>query len=179
MALEKWKWTMNRKIAFALAAILALPGLTQAEEKPKTKVQPASASAAVADTPKAAKTEHHDAAPVLIIEEFWFPLRFEPMETLDAARCHFRRNEEKSAANEIHKGVSWLNLAAGHAMPETQKHLQEAASELKTVATDLEAGNLVAAKRLHASLAKAAHALATWHYYRAKESWGKTESVRT
>ena len=69
-------------------------------------------------------------------------------------------------------------LAAGHAMPETKKHLQEAATELKSVATDLEAGNVIAAKRLDASLAKAAHALATWHFYRAKESWGKTEEVR-
>ena len=68
-------------------------------------------------------------------------------------------------------------LAAGHAMPETKKHLQEAATELKSVATDLEAGNVIAAKRLDASLAKAAHALATWHFYRAKESWGKTEEA--
>jgi hypothetical protein len=168
---------MDRKIAFALATILALPGLTQAEEKTKTKAQPAAESSAVADTPKAGKPEHNDTTPVWIIEEFWFPLRFEPMETFDAARYHYRRHEEKSAAREIHKAVSWLNLAAEHAMPETKKHLQEAASELKTVAADLESGNLVAGKKLDASLAKSAHALATWHFFKAKEAWGKTEEA--
>ncbi len=171
---------MNKKTAFALAAILALPGLplvAQDKTKSKPSIEKTSAAEAPSNAVKPAVAEKHGAPNWVIVEEdFWFPLRFEPLETLDAARYQFRRNEEKAAASEIQKAISWLNLAASHAMPETKKDLTTAASELKTVARDLESGNLNDAERFESALRQASHALATWHYFRAKESWGKTEA---
>ena len=165
------KRLMNRKTAFTFAAILAVQGLPlQADDKPVIK---ASAEKPVVTE----KTKEVQESPWIIVEEdFWFPLRFEPLETLNTARYHYRRNEEKAAAAEISKAASWLNLAAGHAMPQTKKNLEEAATQLKAVAKDLEAGNIVAAKHVDFWLTKAAHALADWHYYRAKESWGQSEA---
>jgi len=172
---------MNMKTTFAMAAILAVPGLPLvAQEKTKAKpaIEKASASDATSNAIKPEVAEKNSAPHWVIVEEdFWFPLRLSPLESLDAARYQFRRNEEKAAASEIQKAVSWLNLAASHAMPETKKDLTTAASELKSVATDLEEGNLNGAERFEHALRRASHALATWHYYRAKESWGKTEAV--
>lgn len=172
---------MNVKTTFALAAVLALPGLllvAQEKTKSKSTIEKASATESPSNAVKAAIAEKQNDAPhwVIVEEDFWFPLRFEPLESLDAARYQYRHNEEKAAASEIQKAISWLNLAASHAMPETKKELTTAASELKTVATDLEAGNLNGAERFENALRRASHALATWHYYRAKESWGKTEA---
>jgi hypothetical protein len=114
----------------------------------------------------------------LVVEEgFWFPLRFEPLHALDNARYHNRRHEEKAAADELDKAVSWLNLAAGHGLPITADKLTGAANELRVFAKDLRSGKLNAAEQMDASLAKAAQALAEWHFYKAKESWGKSEEV--
>jgi hypothetical protein len=152
------------------ALLIATTGaLCMAADKPNDK---ANDTAAVAK-----KGERPVASPgwVIVEEDFWFPLRFEPLYSLDSARYHYRRREEKAAANEIDKTVSWLKLAAAHAMPITKEKLTAAMDELTTVAKDLRAGNITAAERLDASLARAAHALADWHYYKAKESWGKNE----
>lgn len=170
---------MNKKTVFTLAAILALPGLPLAAQE-KTKSKPTVEKTAATDVAsiavKPAVAEKRDAPHWIIVEDdFWFPLRFEPLESLDTARYQFRRNEEKAAGVEIHKAISWLNLAASHAMPETKKDLNTAAAELKTVAADLESGNLKDAERFENALRRASHALANWHYYRAKESWGMTE----
>jgi hypothetical protein len=112
---------------------------------------------------------------IVIEEDVWTPLRFEPIETLDAIQYHFRRNEEKAAANEIDKAVSWLRLAAGHALPITQDKLHVAANDLSVVAKDLRAGNIAAAADMDSALARASQALGEWHYYKATQSWGENE----
>jgi len=131
--------------------------------------------AVASDTTK--KGEKPPASPgwMIIDEDFWYPLRFEPLYTLDAVGYRYRRGEEKAAANEIEKAVSWLRIAEGHAMPITKDKLGQAAEELTRVANDLRAGSTVAAARMDSSLANAAQALAEWHFYKAKESWGKSE----
>ncbi len=106
---------------------------------------------------------------LIIEEDFFVPLRFEPLYSLDSIRYHYRRNEEKSAANEIDKAASWLKLAAGHAMPITKEKLTTAERELTALAKDLRAGSITSAANLDGSLAKAASALAEWHYFKAKE----------
>jgi len=112
---------------------------------------------------------------IVLEEDFWTPLRFEPVESLDSIRYHFRRNEEKAAANEIDKAVSWLRLAEGHALPITKEKLTNSANELTTVASDLRVGKIGAAADMEATLARAAQALGEWHYYKASESWGENE----
>jgi len=56
-----------------------------------------------------------DASPgwLIVESDFWFPPRYEPLYSLDSIRYHYRRDQEKAAANEIDKAASWLKLAAG------------------------------------------------------------------
>lgn len=151
-------------VFLALVTILSLAGSAAQAEETTKPIAPA----------LAAKND----SPVwtVIEEDFWLPLRFAPWESLDAARSNYRHSEEKNAAVEIQKAVGWLNLAAGHALPETQKHLKEAAAELKTVGKDLDEGSVLSANAFDSALAKASKALAEWHYYRAKETWGGSET---
>ncbi len=113
---------------------------------------------------------------LIIEEDFWTPLVYEPLISLDSIRYHYRRNEETAAANQIDKAVSWLKLAESHAMPITKDKLTAAVDELTTVAKDLRAGNVTGAAEIDGSLARVATALSEWHYYKAKEAWGKDEA---
>ena len=163
------KLTRTRFLAFAsMVSLCGLNGLAQ--EKPQNKVSPA-------QTITSAKPSV-DAAPTwtVVEEDFWFPLRYEPMRSFDGARYDYRRSEERSAAYEINKAVSWLGWAERHAMPETKEKLIQAATELKEVAKELQAGNLKSAANMDASLSKAAAALSEWHFYRAKDWWGKSDA---
>lgn len=160
--------TMSKKFVFTLAALLALPGLTVMAADSKTTTK----------TPEAkVKGDKPAASPgwIIIEEDFWYPLRFEPLFSFDAARTHYRRNEEKAAAGKIDQAVSWLKLAAGHAMPITKEKLTTAATDLEKVAKDLRSGNLTDAAKMDSALASASKALGEWHYFKAKESWGKSE----
>lgn len=157
---------------FAVAAALASLGGYHAVAQ-----EPAKSKSAPAQTVTAAKPAT-DITPTwtVVEEDFWFPLRYEPMRSFDGARYDYRRSEEKSAAYEINKAVSWLGWAERHAMPETKAKLTEAATELKAVSKDLQSGNMYAAEKMDASLSKAASALSEWHYYRAKDWWGKSDA---
>ena len=161
--------------SLALAIGLSLAAVTAKAVGPDKKAAAAppanSAKTAAADKAAAGKPQW-----VIVEEDFWVPLQESPWESLAAAHSHYRHAEEKAAAAEIRKAVSWLNLAAGHAEPHTQKRLLEAAAELTTVSKDLAAGSMLAANALDAPLARASHALAEWHYYRAQESWGSVEA---
>lgn len=131
------------------------------------------------DAQKAKETGAKPAASpgwIVIEESVWTPLRFEPLVSMDSIRYHYRRHEEEAAANQIDKAVSWLKLAESHALPITKEKLTAAVSELESVSKDLRAGNTIAAAKLDGGLAKAASALGEWHYYKAKESWGRNEA---
>jgi hypothetical protein len=139
------------------------------------------ASAAVADDAQATPRvdgEKPAAKPgSVVLEETWsYPLRFESLTALDNARYHYRRNEEKSAAGEVRRAVSWLKFAAGHAMPISKEKLETAATELTTLANDLDAGKISDGAQMGKALARASFALAEWHFYKAKESFGKNEA---
>lgn len=125
------------------------------------------------------KTEKPATSPSwLVIEDnVWTPLRFEPLYALDAANYHYRRDEETAAANELDKAVSWLKIAAGHALPITKDKLNAAATDLTFVANDLREGRTRLAADWDGLMAKASSALAEWHYYRAKGFWGKNEEA--
>lgn len=152
----------------ALATICSSNAAAQETAKPKTT--PAQTVAATKPASDTTPTW------TVVEEDFWFPLRYEPMQSFDSARYDYRRSEEKSAAYEINKAVSWLGWAERHAMPETKAKLIEAATELKAVSKDLQSGNMYSAEKMDASLSKAASALSEWHYYRAKDWWGKSDA---
>jgi hypothetical protein len=155
---------MKKMLAIALAGVIVVSGLSvrAADDVSKTKEKGAKPAASPGW--------------IIIEEDVWTPLRFEPLLSLDSIRYHYRRGEEIAAANQIDKAVSWLKLAAGHAMPITEEKLTTAIGELTAVAKDLRSGSTVAAANMDASLARAATALSEWHYYKAKESWGKDET---
>jgi hypothetical protein len=162
---------MKTTTTLAIAALASLCGLNAfSQETAKPKKTPAQTVAAT--------KPGSDEAPIrtIVEEDFWFPLRYAPMQSFDGARYDYRRSEEKSAAYEINKAVSWLGWAERRAMPETQAKLTEAATELKAVSKDLQSGNMYSAAKLDASLSKAAIALSEWHYYRAKDWWGKDDA---
>ncbi|MGD8896974.1 MAG: hypothetical protein PVJ73_13135 [Acidobacteriota bacterium] len=119
-----------------------------------------------------------DSPSVAVIEDdVWLPWRFEPLVWEDSAQVHYRQKEEKAAANELRKAESWLKFAASHSLPESKKALQAAESDLASLAADLEQGNLVDATRLDYALARADHALAQWHYFRARAALGQMEET--
>ncbi|QDV85816.1 hypothetical protein [Planctomycetes bacterium TBK1r] len=148
---------------FALAALMVAPAVV----------------GSAADTTTGTKTKGSKPAAspgwLVIEEDFWTPLRFEPVESLDTIRYHYRRNEEKAAANEIDKAISWLKLAESHAMPITKEKLTYAASELTQLSAKLRSGEVASAAAMDSALGRAAQALGEWHFYKAKESWGKGE----
>ena len=159
---------MKELSALALAGMMSVSSLSaHAADTTQTKTE---------STKPAAAKPASSPGWLVIEEDFFFPLRFEPIMSLDSIRYHYRRGEEIAAANQIDKAVSWLKLAEGYAMPITKEKLTSAVSELTTVAKDLRAGNVTDAAKMDAALARTAHALGEWHYYKAKESWGKDEA---
>ena len=114
----------------------------------------------------------------VVVEEDWFyPLRMESVDALNNARYFYRRDNERAAADEIRKAASWLTYASGHALDHTKQALMSARTDLLTVADDLSTGKITDAARLDKALAGASSALAEWHYYRAREEFGKQESA--
>ncbi|MEZ6062134.1 MAG: hypothetical protein R3C19_17480 [Planctomycetaceae bacterium] len=153
-----------RKTSFAVASLLLASMASMAmADKDSTKAK--TAGEKPADSP----------GWVVIEEDWWYPLRFDSVYALDSARYHFRRNEETAAANEIDRAVTWLKYAAGHAMPITREKLESAAADLKSLARNLRSGDLTDGARLDGALARASHALAEWHFFNAKENFGKSE----
>ena len=128
--------------------------------------------------PAASATAKPHAKPgwVVVDEECFYPLRRDSAMVLHNAFVHYRQHEEKAAANEIRKAVSWVKYAAGHALPVTQVKLATAESELSALAVDLDKGNVVDAARLEDTLTRASQTLAEWHYYKAKELYGRDEA---
>ena len=96
-------------------------------------------------------------------KDFWFPLRHEPLLTLDWIRERYRRHEEKTAAHEIDKAVSWLNLAATHAGPEARTLLARASADLKAEATELSAGKLEKGEKLDRILTAGRYVIPVWY----------------
>jgi hypothetical protein len=112
-----------------------------------------------------------------VVEEEWFvPLRMESVDELDNARMYYRRDNERAAADEVRKAASWLSFAAESALPHTKDALESARTELLTLADDLDTGKLAGAARLDGALAQASNALAEWHYYRARDEFGRRDT---
>jgi len=173
-----------KKSHYAAAALMVAGAASMAVadevKKPAPKIaKPAVAAAAKEATPaatvkKAAKPADSPGW-VVIDEVWWYPLRFEPANALKNARYHYRRKEESAAAYDIRKAVTWMKYAARHALPVSRSKLESASAELTTLSNDLDAGKTASAAFLDAALTRASHALAEWHYYKARDWFGKGE----
>lgn len=115
---------------------------------------------------------------IAVDDDWLYPLRLESLESLDKAEFHYRRSEEMAAAREVREAASWLGYAATHAQPTTKQKLEAAKTDLRTIAEDLSTGKVVGAERMSSALARASQGLAEWHFYRAREQYGRNEAVR-
>lgn len=156
---------MRRTILFSMAVLLVASVASLDAAEPAKKGTTAKKGEKPQDSP----------GWIIIEEDFWFPWRFEFGDWLHQARVHHRQNEEEAAANEIRKAESWLRFAASHALPITKKSLETAADDLHDLHLDIREGQLVTANRMDYTLARADHALAEWHFFKAKENLGKEE----
>jgi hypothetical protein len=158
-----------------LVAILMLGGFVSVLSAEETKSATKKSKEATSAT--AAKGEKPKASPGwIVIEEDWYvPLRFDSLVSMNNARMHYRNREERAAASELRRAVTWLKFAETHAEPITKSKLTTAANELTVLANELDGGKLSDAAKMESSLARASAALAEWHYFKARESWGQSD----
>lgn len=105
------------------------------------------------------------------VQEFvLWPLHKEPHFVLKATNEALRRGDEKKAASEIQKAISWLRVTAYHATPEGRNVLSEAIGDLSQIEVDLRKGNIVDAAKASDAIGRAYYAIANDHYLKAKEN---------
>jgi hypothetical protein len=107
---------------------------------------------------------------VIVEEDWWLPLRYDFANSLFKARAHFRAGEEKAAAAEIDKAVSWLNYAEKHADRSSAEDLATASADLSDYAVQLKSGKALNARLLDAAFAHASAALAKHHHFKAGQA---------
>jgi hypothetical protein len=112
---------------------------------------------------------------VTVTEEWWVPLRMDSADALGNARYLYRRHNERAAADEVRRAASWLSYAADHALPHTSRALLGARTDLLTLADDLDTGKVAGAASMDEALTQASNALAEWHFYRARDEYGKRD----
>ncbi len=100
------------------------------------------------DAKKKAKGEKPKASPGwVVIEEDWsYPFRYAFSSALHSAREHYRAKEEKSAAAEIDKAISWLQYAQDHANKSTAEEISNARYDLMDFSAALKSGKPVLEK---------------------------------
>lgn len=159
------------KHSLQVASLTALVALATALAPLAT----AASTANTTDKKATAKGEKPTASPGwVVIEEDWFyPLRFDPVFAMDSARYYYRRGEEQAASRDVGRALAWLDYAASHALPVTKEKIDDARTDLKQLQIDLENGTVSSAAQLDSRLANASSALAEWHYFKAREAYGK------
>ena len=169
-----------KKTSFAIATLL-VAGLTSMvyadDAKKKTDAKgekPAASPGGVVDAKKKsdAKGAKPESSPgwVVIEEEWWNPFVYDFSTGLHKAREHYRVREEKAAAVEIDKAISWLKYAQSHAKRTTAEDLATAQADLMDFSASLKSGKTVLANKLDAAFAHASVALARHHYFQSGKS---------
>jgi len=169
-----------KKTCFAVVTML-FAGLTSTAlaDDPKQKAAPKDdKSAAVkgqdADAKKKSepKGEKPDATPgwLVIAEDWWAPFVYDFSGLTHMARGHYRAREDRAAALDIDKAVSWLKYARSHADRESAEDLATAENDLTDFSASLKSGKTVLAKKLDAAFANASVALARHHHFKSGKS---------
>ena len=146
-----------------------LDGIEKAVKEMGNTLKTTSTNVAVttAKTKTKAETTKPAASPgwVVVEDDWWYPLRFDFLDSLRRARVHYRAREEQAASEEIDKAIAWLKYAQDRADKVTAEELSTACADLADFSTDLKSGRPIVAKKLDASFAHAAAALAKHHHY--------------
>lgn len=147
----------------ALAAVHSSSAVAQGSKAADEKAKSTQASQSTT-----VKPEKPAASPdqVVLEDDWWFPLRDGFTDAANLARDHFRSGEEKSAAEEIEKAISWISYAQSHGNLKTQEDLSTAKSDLQDFAAQLKRGEKPKAQQLESAFAHASAALAKHHYYK-------------
>ena len=109
--------------------------------------------------------------PGWVVVEEWvlWPLHREPHHHLAQTAEALRAGDEKKAADELAKAISWLRITDAHATVEGRYQLVQARERLEKIEADLRKGNVVDVDRLSKGIASAYHSIANEHYLKAKE----------
>jgi len=131
----------------------------------------------------AAKSDHDndkaaEPATIVVEEDFWGPLVYEPYDSLVNLERYYTRNEMQAAAHEVARARSWLMLAAEKAQPVTREKLQNSIRTLDSLADDLSEGRPVEAADLRYAIASAKESLAEWHYFKSREDLAQKDETQ-
>ena len=119
-----------------------------------------------------------DPALVVIEDDFWGPLVYEPYDAFANLERHYMRNEMQAASHEVARARSWLLLAAEKAEPITREKLQGSIKTLDKLADDLSHDRPVEASQLRYAIASAKQSLAEWHYFKGREDLAKNDETQ-
>ncbi len=159
---------MHTKLATCLlVAVMAFCTTSAFGQATKTETK------AKTDTSATAKKGEKPAASpgwIVIEEDFWFPHRYSFAESLYGARMHYRNGEEKAAAAEIDKAVTWLKYAENHADKSYAGELSTARADLMDFAMTLRQGGQIPAKKVSTAFKNATAALAKHHHFEASKA---------
>jgi len=95
------------------------------------------------------------------------------------ARESFLEKDVKGSAAAIRKGAAYLKSVEEQGQEKGKQSFRASAEELKNLADRVEKGAVKSVKEIDRAFARASHALAQFHYRKAKESWAMKEVTKT
>jgi len=109
----------------------------------------------------------------------WYPISEEPEHHFkDAIGAYATKNYQEAAA-DIRKGTSYLRLEASRATGEAKQELDSSVKQLDALASSAEGASIKDEHSMRNTFARADHALALEHRYKAGESWAHKEYDKT
>ena len=170
---------MHKKFAVCLmvAAIAAMSSTSASAQSSNKEAGTPSTTAKKESENTAKKGEKPAASPgwVVIEEDWWLPHLYSFSESLHDARMHFRKREEKAAAAEIDRAVTWLKFAETHADKSYAGDLATAQVDLMDFAMTLRQGGQVPAKKVAWAFKNASAALAKHHHFKSLKAFGEDD----
>ena len=95
------------------------------------------------------------------------------------ARESFLQKDVRGSAAAIRKGAAYLKSIEEQGQEKGKQSFLASEEELKNLADRVEKGTVKSVKEIDRAFARASHALAQFHYRKAKESWAMKEITRT
>jgi len=95
------------------------------------------------------------------------------------ARESFLKKDLNASAAAIRKGAAYFKSLEQQAKEKGKQTFLTSQEELENLAGRVEKGTVKSVKEIDRTFARASHALARYHYDRAKESWAMKEASRT
>jgi hypothetical protein len=105
---------------------------------------------------------------IIVEEDVWIRLNDEPSLHMHQAHESFLKKDYGATSRELRKAAGYLNIAARNASSDTTAALTASASELDSLAVDVQAGRVKSVKRLDSAFARAEHALGADDHAKAK-----------